>query len=188
MQTGSLPARSEVVNSGAIASAKTLRLACISVYNEGDVDTSIARYSVNRGITNINIISTSSKPVIAIRLKAANVRGTIIPSGFTLLSTSNTDIFWELVLNPTTLTTPVWVSAGNDEITEYDVSSTAQSGGTVIDSGYISKQSNVVPSVSQTALRIVADFDGVRDILMLRARTLTSNANMLASMSFEELY
>lgn len=187
MQTGSLPVRSEVVNTSATAQATSIYWACSSVYNEGSLDSAVSQHSVNRGTNTININSSSLTPLISLRLKSANNRATIVPDQTTLLSTSNTDVLWEIVLNPT-LSGASWVSAGSNSIGEYDISSTSATGGEVIASGYISKQSNESPRIEQSFLKLSSDFDGTPDILSLRARTVTSNANVLASFSFLELF
>jgi len=183
MQSGSLPLRCEIVNKAVISSTKTLRWLCGSVYNEGSLDTAVSQHSVNRGINEVNVNSGAFTPLISLRLKAANNRATIVPLDINLLSTSNTDIFWELALN-SALTAPSWVTA----VAEYSISSTASTGGEVITSGYVSKQSNISPRIEQQSIKLVADFDGTVDILTLRAKTLYSNANLLASMSFLELF
>ena len=187
MQTGSLPVRCEVVNSGAIASAKTLRWACASVYNEGSLDSAVSQHSVNRGTDTVNVGSSSFEPLISLRLKAAHKRATIIPKSVSALSTSNTDILWEIVINPV-LTGASWVSAGDGSIGEYDISGTAATGGEILASGYIAKQSSESPRIEQRAVRLTADFDGVVDIVTVRAKTLASNANILASLGFLELF
>jgi hypothetical protein len=187
MQTGSLPVRSEIINTSVTAQAKTLYWACCSVYNEGTIDSAVSQHTANRGTDTINVNSSGFTPLISLRLKAANNRGTIVPDQTTLLSTSNTDILWEIVVNPT-LTGASWVDVGTNSIGEYDISSTASSGGEVISSGYISKQSNESPRIEQSFLKLSSDFDGTPDILTLRAKTIASNANLLASFNFLELF
>ena len=187
MQSGSLPVRAEIVNSSTISQSNKIYWGCSSVYNEGALDSAVSQHSVNRGTNTININSSSLTPLISLRLKSANNRATIIPDQTTLLSTSNTDVLWEIVLNPT-LSGASWVSAGSNSIGEYDISSTSATGGEVIASGYISKQSNESPKIEQSFLKLSSDFDGTPDILSLRARTVASNANVLASFSFLELF
>lgn len=187
-RTGSLPVRCEVENTGVIASAANLKLNCMAVTSEGLIDAAVITRSVDN-FTSTKAISTSViRPLISIRLKSANIRGTILPKAFTILATSQDDLLYRVVLNPASLTGASWTSVSPTSIAEFDTSAIAVSGGEVLQSGYVSKAGGEAINLSLSFLKIVADYAGTADILTLEAISLTSSAQAVASIRFEERF
>lgn len=77
------------------------------------------------------------KPVLRVD-STDNLSAVVLPSAFQAATLDNTGIFYRLIKNGT-LTNPVWVDVlPGVGFTEYDQSATAITGGTIVDSGFIS--------------------------------------------------
>ena len=76
-------------------------------------------------------------PVLSIRLKAAALKGIVLPTTFQAATIDNTSVFYRLVRNAT-LTGANFVDMPDaNAFTQYDVSATAYTGGVNIDSGFV---------------------------------------------------
>ena len=96
------------------------------------------------------------------------------------------------------MTGPSFASVNDDSVAEYDVTSSAVSGGTVIDSGYITAGTgagnrpipgtdNMEISIPKQALTL--NIDGtVADTLTIAATAITGSADVFASLKWSEIH
>lgn len=189
MSTGSLPVRYEIENTGVTGSSSTLLHHCTSVITEGQLDLATATRSVDLGTTAKALNTADYRPVLGLRLKSANVRGQLIPTGVKLLASTNDDIIVRLLINPT-VSGGTWVSAGTNAISEYNTTATNANitDGELIDTYYIAKSGDGAANFRQSFLKIVGDYSGTSDELWLVAQSLTSAANLYAAINYEELF
>lgn len=187
MTTATLPVRYELTSTGA---AGTMRAICSTVISEGGyMNRSITR-SIGTSLTGKNLSNTVYRPLVCIRLNSANLESVVVPIKFDVFGLQLAAFGYRIILNPT-LTDASWTSSGADSSTEYDISATALSGGTVIDQG-IFVGSNKGGSASITSNEV--DFSqqigrtiaGVSDIWCLAAIATTNNDDAVGVVTWQE--
>jgi hypothetical protein len=174
MSSGSLPVRYEVTSQG--GSDNTFKQICSSVISEGGQQEFGYINNVSNGLTTRTFAAKQS--VISVRL--ANLfdgktnRVISEPVGVELFTnTATVNAYWELILTRGYLNennlggTPTWVSLSGTPI-EFSVDGTTVTGGTVIDSGYIS-------TTNQAGVRTTSATYKGKDILALNFSGTTSD-------------
>jgi hypothetical protein len=158
MSSASLPVRFEIKNVSASSGSYTLRHICSSVISEGGYQTTGRPFAIGIPVQSPRDMPTAGTyiPAISIRLKSDRLDGIAIPKNFSVLGVGNaTRIGYRLVNGPSlSLTGASWVSAGNNSLVEYDISSTALTGGEILYQGYTS----VTNQASQAVSLIDGDF------------------------------
>ena len=187
MTTATLPVRYELTSTGA---AGTMRAICSTVISEGGyMNRSITR-SIGTSLTGKNISDTVYRPLVCIRLKAANLESVVVPVKFDVYGLQQAAFVYRIIINPT-LTGASWTSSGSDSSVEYDLAATALSGGTVIDQG-IFVGSNKGGSAAITSndvdfsQQIGRTIAGVSDIWCLAAIATTNNDDAVGVVTWQE--
>lgn len=192
MTTAILPVRYEITNTAVTASASSLKQICSSVISEGGYE----QYSfgnVARRTTALATISTTFLPLVSIRLKSTRLGAVILPQRVQVLPTTNQNYEVALVKNPT-LTGASWVATTSSSV-EMDVSSTAISGGTIVQTDYVTssvfggKNPLVDPSGYNWDLQLGASLAGVSDIYTIQIRTVSgaTSGDAVGSLTFWDL-
>lgn len=195
MSTADLPMRYENQATGTIGGSVDMFQFCSSVVSEGGFDTTTGpgfSNTANNGTTAISV--TTRRPVLSIRPKATFNsivnRGMILPQNYQVLVASTT-ILVELVYQGT-LTSASFSSVDTNSIAEFDVAATAISGGTVIDSFYISAQANPhVANLQQIFQKIVLALNiagSSPDNLSIVCTAFTGTATVNGAFTWKELY
>lgn len=188
MRTPSLPIRFEIENTGTVSSSQTLMMSCVQMSTEGRDDVGIQnRTASNTDVGGTSVNTSSFKPLVSIRLNSAYNRALIRLLATRILATSNDDIVFRIIKNPT-LTAPSWSLSSTNSIVEYDVSATSLSGGVRLDENYISKSGGSPSELAETFEVIQSDYDGNVDIITLAAKSLTSSATVYGSLIWTELF
>lgn len=186
MQRGSLPARYEIVNTGTTANSVTLTQICCVVQSEAGYNPTGTNFSADTGSTGRSIAGSSSLPMISIRLNSSFIRATLQPISFSLMSAGAHNMYYQIILNGS-LTGASFSSIANSAA-QLDTSATSVSGGTVLDSGYVSSQIRQ-PTIDgiYALLPIVSNIAGTSDILTLNLFSLSGGADTFyASLEWEE--
>lgn len=140
MTTAILPVRYEIIGTG------TMKQICSSVISEGGYEPNLPMFTQLRGTTNADKITLALAgtiyPTVSIRLKTGYFDSIVTLKSISILSLSADDLIWYIIQNPT-LTGASWSDHVRSTITEYDISATATSGGSIIMSGYVSKNATV---------------------------------------------
>jgi len=149
--TACLPLRLEIENTGATASASTMKQVCSTVISEGGYEIRGRTRSLGLDTNAACTLTTANTvyPVISIRLKSTTPDCIVTPTGYSLLGKSAGYYQYKLV-KQATVTGGTWVSMTNSNI-EYNITGTAVSGGEDLETGYFSSSnqtSGVVPSTS----------------------------------------
>ena len=184
MSTANLPARYEIENLAITASPTTMQSICMSINSEGGFNPRFIRLSGNRGITP-KIVNSSREIIYAIRLEASHIRVPVIPLGFDLLVTSNDNVLWEIVINPTLNGVPTWNPVDALSGIEESVDATTFTGGHVIGSGYT--EAAAAGKDIESAVKLVSDFVGTQTVLALVISNLQPNASCLGGFTWREL-
>lgn len=183
--TPNLSLRYDIVSDG--SSTGNLYHICSTVMSEGGLQQTGIIRGVDMGVTHLDADSAgTSYAAIGIRLKSTYYDITAIPERFSIISLTNDNFRWRLVLNPTVAGTFTYNDLADSSI-QYATGATANTvtGGTVIDSGYGQSQS-VTDRQFLTALHLGSTISGVQDTIVLTITPYTSNADYLASLTVRE--
>ena len=195
MTTATLPIRYEIENTSATASTSAMKQICATVISNGGYQRSTEDWTAAR-TTSVNI-SSDFYPIVSILMASGRTDSVIIPSGISILPTSQGNYEFALIKNPATLTGGTWVthtaSSGN---VEYNVSSTGMTGGLVVFQGFIAS-SNQASSQINLGNNDIARFDlqlgrtnatsPTSDVLVLALRSLGGTQGCIGSLAWFDL-
>lgn len=193
MSTAILPVRYEITNTGATDSSSTMKQICSSVISEGGYEqTSIDH--VARRTTALSTISTTFLPLVSIRLASTALGAIVLPNRVQVLPTTNQNYEVALIKNPT-LTGASWLAVPTNANVEYDVSATATTGGSIVQTNYATATGSGGTQALATAtdynfdLQIGASIAGVSDIYTVAIRTVSgaTTGDAVGSLSFYDL-
>ena len=192
MTTAILPVRYEIVSTTS-AVAASMKAICCSVVSEGGFEqTSIDH--VARRTTILATIGTTFLPVVSIRLAAGRTGAVVLPNRVQVLPTTNQNYEVALIKNPT-LTAASWTAVPTDSNVEFDVAATATTGGSIVQTDYVtSTGSGGVGNTSAATgynfdLQLGASIAGVSDIYTVAVRTVSgaTTGDVVGSLSFYDL-
>ncbi|NBR23320.1 MAG: hypothetical protein EBU08_05995 [Micrococcales bacterium] len=193
MTTAILPMGYQIISASALAAS--MKAICCSVVSEGGFEqTSIEHVARRVNATSASTITTSFYPIASIRLASGALGAVVIPSSYNFLPTTSDNYEIALIKN-TTLTSPSWTAVPSDANVEFDISSTAMTGGTIASSSFTTGKSGAVPLSAGSAynldLQLGASIAGVSDIYTLAARVVTTggagSGGGVGSLSFYDL-
>ncbi len=193
MTTAILPVRYEIVTTTS-AVAASIKAICCSVISEGGFEqTSIDH--VARRTTILGTIGTTFLPLISIRLASGRTGAVVLPNRVQALPTTSQNYEVALVKN-TTLTGATWAATvPSDSNVEYDVAATAMTGGTIVQTDYVTSsgsggvQNTSLPNDYNWDLQLGATIGGTSDIYTLAIRTVSgaTTGDAVGSISFYDL-
>lgn len=188
MQTAILPIRYEITNTGATASSSSMKQICSSLMSEGGYEQKTLN-NVARMTSSISV-GTSFVPMISIRLASDSLGAVVLPSNISVLGTTAGDFEVALYKN-TTLTGAAYDTTTFAHV-DYDVTATALTGGTIIQTDFISSSnkagSPLVDGVGYNfARQLGVSLTGTSDVLTVAARTLSGTNSIIGAFSFIDL-
>lgn len=193
MTTAILPVRYRI-SSVTAAVAASMKSICCTVISEGGFEqTSIDH--VARRTTILTTIGTTFLPLVSIRLASGRTGAVVIPNRIQALPTTNQNYEVALIKNPT-LTGATWAATvPSDSNVEFDVAATATTGGTIVQTDYVTSTgsggtgSTSFPSAYNFDLQLGASIGGVSDIYTLAIRTVSgaTTGDAVGSLSFYDL-
>jgi hypothetical protein len=192
MTTAILPVRYEI-STATSAVAASMKAICCSVISEGGFEqTSIDH--VARRTTILGTIGTTFLPVVSIRLAAGRTGAVVLPNRVQVLPTTSQNYEVALIKNPT-LTGASWSAVPTDSNVEFDVAASATTGGTIVQTDYVtaSGSGGVGPTSAATGynfdLQLGATIAGVSDIYTVVVRTVSgaTTGDVVGSLSFYDL-
>lgn len=193
MTTAILPVRYEISTATA-ALAASMKAICCSVVSEGGFEqTSIDH--VARRTTILGTIGTTFLPLVSIRLASGRTGAVVLPNRVQVLPTTSQNYEVALVKNPT-LTAATWAATvPSDSNVEFDVVATAMTGGTIVQTDYVTSsgsggvQNTSLPNEYNWDLQLGASIAGVSDIYTVAIRTVSgaTTGDAVGSISFFDL-
>jgi hypothetical protein len=193
MTTAILPVRYEIVTTGS-AVAASMKSICCSVVSEGGFEqTSIDH--VARRTTILGTIGTTFLPLVSIRLASGRTGAVVLPNRVQVLPTTSQNYEVALIKNPT-LTGATWAATvPSDSNVQYDVAATATTGGTIVQTDYVTAsgsggvQNTSLPNDYNFDLQLGASIAGVSDIYTVAIRTVSgaTTGDAVGSLSFYDL-
>lgn len=177
MTTAILPVRYEIKNLSNAVTA-SMKHICSTVISEGGYE----QYSPShlaRRTTKLATIGLTFKPVVSIRLASTALGAVVLPGRMQLLPITSQNYEVGLFLNGT-LTGASWSAVPSDANVEMDTSATAITGGTLVQTDYVSSSGSggtqplVDPAGYNWALQLGVSLAGASDVLTLAIRTVDS--------------
>jgi hypothetical protein len=192
MTTAILPVRYEIVTTTS-AVAASMKAICCSVISEGGFEQTSVDH-VARRTTILGTIGSTFLPLVSIRLASGRTGAVVLPNRVQVLPTTSQNYEVALVKNPT-LTGASWTAVPTDANVEYDVSATATTGGSIVQTDYVTAsgsggvQNTSEPTGYNWDLQLGASIAGVSDIYTIAIRTVSgaTTGDAVASLSFYDL-
>lgn len=192
MSTPNLPLRYEL-NTTSSSPATSMTAICSTVASEGGIQDTGFLLSENlaENTVNANTIGTSYA-LIGVRLKSTYEGSTIEFTKKSLLALTADAFLWELRMNPSVAGTFTYSGITNSsvEIAKGDTvgnpSTNTVTGGTLIDSGYVSGSDSISESIINLK-RVGFAIDGTADEMVLCVTPLSANLDITASLTWKEL-
>lgn len=190
MTTAILPVRYEITNTGATASAGSLKQICSTVISEGGYERRVALYTAS--MTSATSVGTSWAPLVSIRLDPTRLDSVIVPDGYSILPTSASSVTFEVAMfRNATLTGASWTQTESDNV-EFDISATAMTGGRAVYKTFILASNQVSGNTNNGGeynfdLQLGRTLAGVSDVYTIATRALSGTHNAIGAMSFWDL-
>jgi len=193
MQTAILPVRYEITNTSTTGSSSAMKQVCSSVINMGGYQQTTVDHLARRTAV-LSTIGTTFLPLVSIRLNSAALGAVVLPNKIEVLPTTSQNYEVALVKNPT-LTGASWVSVPSDANVQYDVSSTATSGGTLVYNNYTTASGSGGTNVLNDSpgykwdLQLGASIAGVSDVYTVQIRTVSgaTTGDAFGTLTFYDL-
>jgi hypothetical protein len=193
MTTAILPVRYEITNKAATASASTMKQVCSSVISEGGYEATSVDH-VARRTTALATIGTTFLPLVSIRLASTALGAVVLPNKVQVLPTTNQNYEVALFKNPT-LTGASWAAVSTNANVQFDVASTAMTGGSIVQTDYVTTSGSggvgtlVAPTGYNFDLQLGVSLAGVSDIYTVAIRTVSgaTTGDAVGSLSFYDL-
>ena len=188
--TAILPVRYEITNTGATSGSSSLKQICSSVVSEGGLEpTSIDH--VARRATALTGVGTTLLPLVSIRLASTALGAVVLPSAVKVIPTSADNFEIQLVKNAT-LTGASYSAVASDANVEFDVSSTAMSGGTIVQIDYTASSNQGTTPLNPIAAfnwdyQLGASLAGVSDVYTIGVKTFSGTGDIIGSLTFYDL-
>ena len=199
MSTGSLPVRARVVNTGTSSGTLTADIICTSVISEGGFEGSRAnQFSAGNGVTAIST-TTTLKPLVTIRpiatFNSVTFRGHIVPLLAQISVTAQIHEY-QLVRNAALTGASFGAADATYSAAQFDVSSSAMSGGVSLDRGYViagGSGANAYSTVGSGNIfsddpLVQTSLGNVLETLTLGVRAVTSTGTAYGSLTWQERY
>ena len=193
MTTAILPVRYEITNKAATASASTMKQVCSSVISEGGYEATSVDH-VARRTTALATIGTTFLPLVSIRLASTALGAVVLPNKVQVLPTTSQNYEVALFKNPT-LTGASWAAVSTNANVQFDVASTAMTGGSIVQTDYVTTSGSggagtlVAPTGYNFDLQLGVSLAGVSDIYTVGIRTVSgaTTGDAVGSLSFYDL-
>jgi hypothetical protein len=190
MTTACLPLRYEITNTGTVTASGNLKQICNSVISEAGYEGFNRRYNVDLGTNAKKLVDDDVLyPIMSLRLASGRLDSVIVPSNLNAIVTSNQDVQYRIVLNPTLQSGTSWVTHYNGNV-QYDISSTSivSGTGTNVVGGYINKMGSLdVSSINQFNFQLGRTINGVSDVFTVAMAASSANTDVLADLSWFEI-
>jgi hypothetical protein len=152
MRTACLPIRSEIENIGTTSGSSTYKQVCASVISEGGYNITGKSFAYGQDPTAASQIQLGTAgtyyPVVSIRLNPDYHNNIAIPRQIGLLPINSANYRYKIVVGAT-INGGVWANAASDSVVQYNSNASAtMTGGTTIDSGFITSTVQAAGSIS----------------------------------------
>lgn len=187
MSTPNLPLRYQIENNGN-GVASSIECICSTVISEGGREDLAANGYVSTDGIGITASKNFINAVLATRLKTGWIGTTIDILDVSLITTSNDNYEWKLILNPSGINGLTYTTANNSSL-EFAIApnGTHISGGYVIAGGYAQAKTDIQAESLKSLLKLGSSITGLRDVLVLACAPLgTSDSVVYGGLNYRE--
>lgn len=148
--TASLPLRYEITNTGATATASTLKQVCSTVISEGGYELRGAQQAVGTPILTPRTFAAAGTfyPIVGVRLVPTKLDAIVILTAVSILGLGNGKNYAWRVIQSATITGGLWTPVGADSAVAYNLTGTSATGGRVLAQGYVNSSNQGSPSIN----------------------------------------
>jgi len=185
-----LPIRLEFTNVTGVAGTHTFNQGSNSLITEGTAGKLGIAQNISTPITGRSVsLANTFFPALSIRLKSTQLKGIVLPAFFQAATLDNTNVHYQVVRNAT-LTGASWTDMPDaNSFAQYDASATDLSGGTILDSGFVSGGAQGLKIIldQNTVYQIGRGSMGtVSDTLTVAIACTQANKSVVGSMTWIE--
>lgn len=193
MTTAILPVRYEITSTTSAVAASMKAICCTVVSEGGFQQTSVDH--IARRTTLLGTIGTTFLPLVSIRLASGRTGAIVLPNRVQVLPTTSQNYEVALVKNPT-LTSATWAATvPSDANVEYDVAATAMTGGTIVQTDYVTSsgsggtQNTSFSNAYNFDLQLGVSIAGTSDVYTIAIRTVSgaTTGDAVGSLTFYDL-
>ena len=190
MRTASLPVEWGIQSLGTAASMTAI---CAAVISEGGHDPFVQFFSESMTASKALLGAGVRTPLIAVRpailYNGIANHGYIAPIDFSAIAISADNVLLELVRNPTSLTASSFGGVGGTSLAEFDIASTAITGGTVIWGGFITSQLRAAAGALNNLkdIPLVVRADGTQETIVLCATRIAGATSLFGGINWQEV-
>lgn len=187
MSTPNLPFRYQIENDGSGA-ASSIECICSTVLSEGGRENVASNSYISTGNTSVTATKNQTNAILAIRLKDEWMGTTVDILDISLITTSNDNYEWKLIMNPSGINGLTY-SAANSTSLEYAIApnETHISGGYVVAGGYAQAKTDIQADSLKALLKLGSSITGAKDVLVLSCLPLgTSNSVVYGGLNYRE--
>ncbi len=187
MKSPNQPVRYEIRSTGGVG---TLEQICSTIASEGSNNVLGFERSVRDAVDFQANRAGQNYGIYGIRLKATQLNAKIDIIRVSLVSETDDDFIWSLVLNPTVTNAPTYNDLANSAVQiavgiDGGGGATQISGGIILDSG-VGIPSATVNDAIQSALSIGVSIDGTRDEIWLAVEPRSAGLDLSATETFRQ--
>lgn len=187
MSTPNLPIRYQIINDGNGA-ASSLEAICCSIMSEGGRENVATNGYVSTNGTSIEATKNNTNAILGIRLKDGFIGATVDILDASLLTTSNDNYEWKLIVNPSGFNPVSYTEIENSSI-EYAVAAdeTHISGGYIMAGGYAQAKTDIQAESLKALRKLGSSITGLKDVIVLACYPLgTSNSVVYGGLNYRE--
>lgn len=179
--------RLEITNTGTTAGASTMKQICCSVISCGGYENVSVQHTAGRGLTYYTMPTAGTfYNLVSLRLTAAGLDKCAVPDAIAILTDSNQNMQYQIILNPT-FSAPLSWSASTTFV-ESSTSNVTVSGGTVIATGFIVNKGEpaTLSGLNPLAYQLGRFIDGTSDVLTIAVTADSNNVKLGGNISWIE--
>jgi hypothetical protein len=194
MTTATLPLRLELLNTG--TTSPYIKHICNTVISEGGFQprSTTHNQASNPDLTLNNFKTTGTDSTqwfncVSIRLATTTPDAIIIPAEVEVLGTANAVYAWKLVKNATFATAPTWNTHSTCLTTEYTISNSVMTEGSIIKIGYFTSQSGAANStlIGDINMQIGRTITNVSDTYTLAINSQANNGKFTGNIAWYQI-
>lgn len=195
MTTAILPVRYEIAATATMSAGATMKQICSTVISEGGFQQVSQEHVARRTTSFANIDTAAFYPIVSIRLASGRTGAVVLPNRIQFLPLTSQNYEIALIKNPT-LTSATWAATvPSDSNVDYDVAATAMSGGTIVQTDYVTSTGsggtvNTASAIDYNwDLQLGTSLTSVSDIYTLGVKTVSgaTKGDGVGSISFYDL-
>jgi hypothetical protein len=187
MSTPNLPIRFQIINDGT-GVASSIEAICCSVISEGGRENVATNGYISTNGSSITATKEYTNAILGIRLKDEFIGATVDILDISLLTTSNDNYEWKLIINPSGFTGTSYIGIENSSI-EYMIpaNETHISGGYMIAGGYAQAKTDIQADSLKALRKLGISITGKKDIMVLACYPLgSSNSVVYGGINYRE--